>query len=71
MPACAHAADRPKATTAVGHSILIAAYHILADDVTYHDLGPDWFDRLSPNQHARRLARQIEALGFTVTISTA
>jgi transposase len=60
-----------KATTAVGHSILVAAYHMLRDGVTYNELGPDWFDRLSPDQHARRLARQIEALGFTVTISTA
>jgi len=60
-----------KATTAVGHTILIAAYHMLRDGVTYHELGPDWFDRLSPDQHARRLARQIEALGYTVTISTA
>ena len=60
-----------KATTAVGHTILVAAYHMLRDGVTYHELGPDWFDRLSPDQHARRLARQIEALGYTVTISTA
>jgi transposase len=60
-----------KATTAVGHSILIAAYHMLRDGVAYNDLGSDWFDRLSPDQHARRLARQIEALGFTVTISPA
>ena len=60
-----------KATTAVGHSMLVAAYHMLRDGVTYNELGPDWFDRLSPDQHARRLARQIEALGFTVTISTA
>jgi transposase len=60
-----------KATTAVGHTILIAAYHMLRDGVTYNELGPDWFDRLSPDQHARRLARQIEALGYTVTISSA
>ena len=60
-----------KATTAVGHSILVAAYDMLRDGVTYHELGSDWFDRLTPDQHARRLARQIEALGFTVTIQPA
>jgi transposase len=60
-----------KATTAVGHSILVAAYHMLRDQHTYNELGADWFDRLSPDQHARRLARQIEALGFTVTIEHA
>jgi transposase len=60
-----------KATTAVGHSILVAAFHMLSRDVIYKKLGPDWFDRLRPDQHARRLARQIEALGFTVTIAPA
>jgi transposase len=60
-----------KATTAVGHSILVAAFHMLRDGVTYNELGADWFDRLTPDQHARRLARQIEALGFTVTIERA
>jgi hypothetical protein len=44
---------------------------MLHDGVTYNELGHDWFDRLSPDQHARRLARQIEALGFTVTIAPA
>ncbi|MGH3922894.1 MAG: IS110 family transposase [Acidimicrobiales bacterium] len=60
-----------KATTAVGHSILVAGFHMLRGHVTYNELGPDWFDRLSPDQHARRLARQIEALGFNVTIAPA
>jgi transposase len=60
-----------KATTAVGHSILVAAFHMLRGHVTYNELGPDWFDRRSPDQHARRLARQIEALGFNVTIAPA
>jgi transposase len=60
-----------KATTAVGHSILVAAFHMLHGHITYNELGPDWFDRRSPHQHARRLARQIEALGFNVTIAPA
>jgi transposase len=59
-----------KATKAVGHSILVAAFHILRDDVPYHDLGADWFGRLRPEQHARRLVHQLEALGYTVTITT-
>jgi transposase len=59
-----------KATKAVGHSILIAAFHILRDDVPYHDLGADWFGRLRPEQHARRLVHQLEALGYTVTITS-
>ncbi|HVA09075.1 MAG TPA: IS110 family transposase [Acidimicrobiales bacterium] len=58
----------PKARKAVEHSILVAAFHILADDVPYQDLGADWFQRRRPEAHARRLAHQIEALGYRVTI---
>jgi len=58
-----------KATVAVGHSILVAAYHILDRHQPYHDLGPDYFRRRhSPEHHARRLARQIQALGYKVTL---
>jgi hypothetical protein len=62
---------RAKATTAVGHSILVAAYHMVNDSVPYSELGPDWFGRLRPEQHARRLAGQIELLGYNITITPA
>lgn len=58
-----------KANKAVGHSILVACWHILSQRVPYEDLGEDWFLRRRPEAHARRLARQIEALGFAVTIT--
>lgn len=57
-----------KARKAVEHSILVAAFHILAGGVPYEDLGADWFQRRRPEAHARRLAHQIEALGYRVTI---
>jgi transposase len=58
-----------KATKAVGHSILVAAFHILSTGTPYQDLGPDWFGRLRPQQHARRLIHQLEALGYTVSVN--
>jgi transposase len=57
-----------KARKAVEQSILVAAYHVLDRHVPYQDLGADWFQRRRPEAHARRLAQQIEALGFRVTI---
>jgi transposase len=60
-----------KARKAVEHSILVAAFHILAGGVPYRDLGADWFQRRRPDAHARRLAHQIEALGYHVTIEPA
>ncbi|EQD45781.1 transposase IS116/IS110/IS902 family protein, partial [mine drainage metagenome] len=32
-----------KANKAVGHSILVVAWHILGNGVPYEDLGEDWF----------------------------
>jgi transposase len=58
-----------KATGATRHSILIAAYYILRDDVAYQELGADYFDnRGSTEAHVRRLVRQLEALGRQVTL---
>jgi transposase len=60
-----------KAIGAVAHSILIAAYHILKDDVPYQDLGGDYFTRRAdPNRIAKRLVAQLERLGHTVTLQT-
>lgn len=60
-----------KAIVAVAHSILVAAYYILRDDVTYHDLGGDYFARRSdPERTTRRLVAQLERLGHKVTLET-
>ena len=58
-----------KATKAVGHSILVACFHMLDAGAIYSDLGPDWFGRMRPQQHARRLVHQLEALGYSVELT--
>jgi transposase len=57
-----------KATSAVAHSILIVAYHLLKDGGTYADLGADFFDRRDQDALERRLVRRLEALGNKVTV---
>jgi len=58
-----------RATVAVGHSILVAAYHILDRHEPYRELGPDYFRRRHSREHqTRRLVRQIEALGYHVRL---
>lgn len=58
-----------KAAVAVGHSILVAAYHILDRGVPYQDLGADYFlRRHDPERHAARLVRQLQAIGYRVTL---
>jgi transposase len=61
-----------RATVAVGHSILVATYHILDRHEPYRELGPDYFRRRHSREHqTRRLVRQIEALGFHVKLEEA
>ena len=58
-----------KAVTAVGHSILTAAWHMLQTGELYRDLGGDYFTRQNPDRLTRRLVRQLEALGHQVTLA--
>ena len=58
-----------KAIGAIRHDLLVAYFHIVRDQVPYRDLGPDWQrKRYSVEHRARRLQRQLEALGFAVTL---
>jgi len=57
-----------KAVTAVGHSILTAAWHMLQTGELYRDLGGDYFIRQNPDRLAKHLVRQLEALGHAVTL---
>lgn len=59
-----------RATLAVGHSILVATWHILHDLVPYRDLGPDHFtNRLGKERQTRRLLAQLAALGVDVSVT--
>jgi transposase len=61
-----------KATGATRHDILVAYFHIVRDQVPFRELGPDWQrKRYSVEHRARRLQRQLEALGYQVTLSEA
>ena len=48
-----------------------AAYVFMRDGVTYDELGADYFDRRHRDRTVRRHVRQLEALGFHVTIEKA
>ena len=62
---------KQRARKAVGHSILVACWHVLAsDDATYLDLGPDWFDRRNaPAVRARRKLSELRALGCQLYVN--
>jgi transposase len=60
-----------RATMAVAHSILTAAWHMLSTGETYADLGADYFARRDPTRQTKRLVAQLEQLGHTVTLQEA
>jgi transposase len=60
-----------KAVVAVGHQILEIAYYVMRDGVTYHELGPEYFERHDRERTARRHVKQLEALGYVVTVQPA
>jgi transposase len=62
---------KKKALVAVGHSILVIAYHVLSRRETYNELGSDYFDRRFTDHQAKRLVRQLQSLGFEVSIERA
>lgn len=64
---------KKRAQVAVGRSMLIAIWHILAAPHTrYVDLGPEHYARsVNTETRKRNHVRQLEALGFKVTIEPA
>jgi transposase len=60
-----------RAVVAVAHQILTIAYHILARDTTYEELGPNYFQQRHRERNARRHVRQLEELGYHVTLAPA
>jgi hypothetical protein len=57
---------KKKALVALEHSILTAEWHMLTTASDYHDLGGDSFARLDPERPLGQIARQANALGYTV-----
>ena len=55
---------------AVGHSLLVAAYRILRDDVEYRDLGADHFDRLNHRRLMDYHVQRLEQLGYQVNLES-
>jgi transposase len=61
---------KSRARKAVGHSILIGAWHILHEGVEWTDLGEDYFDRRNdPDRLGRRKLNELRSLGWDVTTS--
>lgn len=57
-----------RAAVAIGHKILIAAYHMLSKGVAYQDLGDAYLDNVDRTRTTNNLVRRLERLGFAVEL---
>jgi hypothetical protein len=62
-----------KALVAIARSILVIVWHLLADPTArFHDLGPDFYSsRIDKDRKIRNHIRQLQALGYSVTLTPA
>lgn len=60
---------KKRAVVAIGHKILIAAYHILKDKTPYRELGEDYLDQRQKNHLKRYWVKRLENLGYNVSLS--
>ena len=58
-----------RALVAIEHSILTAAWHMLANGECYTDPGEDHFTRINPSRAKNNAIKQLNNLGYNVTIT--
>jgi transposase len=61
---------KKRAMLAVAHSMLVMAYYMIQRQEPYRDAGADFFDRLQPEDTARRLVKRLESLGYHATLQS-
>lgn len=57
-----------RAAVAVGHSMLVIAYHILKKREPYKELGADYFDQRKKDVVVNGAIKRLKALGYKVTV---
>jgi transposase len=59
---------KKKAIVAVAHRLLVIIYHMLKDQGSYRELGPDHFNKVNAAHVQRHHVRRLESLGFKVIL---
>ncbi|MBV8399971.1 MAG: IS110 family transposase [Acetobacteraceae bacterium] len=58
-----------RAAVAIGHKILVEAYHILHDGTYHQDPGPGYLDIIDKRRNSKQLVRRLNQVGFEVTLA--
>jgi len=59
---------KKRALIAVGHKILIAAYHILKNKVEYRELGSDYLESRRKQKSADRYIKKLREMGYDIEV---
>jgi transposase len=59
---------KKRALMALGHTILIIVYYVLARKQPYQDLGTAYFDQLEQHRVQQRLVHRLERMGYQVSL---
>ena len=57
-----------RAALAIAHKILVCAYHMLAKNLPYRDLGEAYLDQIGQTRTVANLKRRLERLGYRVIL---
>jgi hypothetical protein len=60
-----------RAIMAVGHAILVIAYHLLKRKENYKEMGANYFDQKNADSLRRSLVNRLRRLGHTVILTVA
>ena len=60
---------KKKAVVAIGHKILVIAYHILKDKVGYKELGADYLAMRNKDKVERYHVNKLRQLGYDVLLA--
>lgn len=60
---------KPKAIVAIEHSLLTIIWNMLTDNTSYREPGPDYHQRSHPDRARNQAIRQLQQLGYTVTLT--
>ena len=63
-----HSSAAQIALVSLQHKMLTDAWHMLANGAFYRDPGPDYYTRHQPGKTKTRAIKQLEALGYDVTL---
>jgi transposase len=60
-----------KALVAIQHTLLVVIWNMAHTGALYEDPGPDYYAKLRPDQAKNRAIRQLQSLGYTITLDRA